>query len=135
LQELAALAVYLAVVFPLREALGVPGVALAYGIGQVIGGLAATVLIARRLGVGPGVILTRAGVPAVSRAVPVVLALAVVEVGLGVMLELPSLIVVIAGAVTAAGVAAVSLWPVTWPELDSVRNFLRRRRGAAPARQ
>ena len=49
LQELVALVVYLAIVFPLRSALGVPGVALAFGIGQVVGGLAATVLIARKL--------------------------------------------------------------------------------------
>ena len=57
LQELVALAVYLATVFPLREALGVPGVALAFGIGQVTGGLAATLLIARRLDVGLAAVL------------------------------------------------------------------------------
>ena len=38
-QELAALSVYLVIVFPLRDALGVPGVALAFAIGQVTGGI------------------------------------------------------------------------------------------------
>ena len=134
LQELVALAVYLATVFPLREALGVPGVALAFGIGQVTGGLAATLLIARRLDVGLAAVLTRAFMPAVGRAIPVVVALAVVKVGLAVALELPSLVVAAAGAAAAAVATAGSLWPVVWPELDSVRGFLRRQRGAASAR-
>ena len=74
LQELVALVVYLAVVFPLRGALGVPGVALAYGIGQVIGALTATAYIARRLDLPLSALVARAAFPAVFRSVPVVLA-------------------------------------------------------------
>ena len=132
LQELVALAVYLAVVFPLRSALGVPGVALAFGIGQVIGGLAATVLIARRLDIRLTAIARSAVLPATLHAAPVVLALVVVKVG-GVATDLPSLVVAGAGALTAAGIAAASLWPVDWPELDSVRGFVRRHVGLAAA--
>lgn len=133
LQEVVALVVYLAIVFPLRDALGVPGVALAFAIGQVVGGIASTVDIAQRLDIRLSAIVVKAGLPAVARAVPVVLALGVVKVGFGVGTDLPSLVVAIAGAITAAGVAAAILWPADWEELDSMRSFLRRTRRSAAA--
>ena len=135
LQELVALIIYLVIVLPFRNALGVPGVALAYGVGQVAGGVAGTMLIAGRLGLRPLAIARRAALPAVTRALAVVAALVIVKLGLGVLLDVPSLAVVIAGALTAVVVAVASLWPVDWPELDSMRAFLRRRRGPTPARQ
>lgn len=135
LQELVALLVYAAIMFPLRDGFGVPGVALAFAIGQVMGGLAATALIARRLETRLSAIVAKAVVPAVSRAVPVVLALVAVKLGLGVANDMPSLVVAGAGALTAAGIAAASLWPVDWQELDSMRGYLRRRRNAATARE
>jgi putative peptidoglycan lipid II flippase len=135
LQELVALVVYLAVVFPLRGALGVPGVALAYGIGQVIGALTATAYIARRLDLPLSALVARAAFPAVFRSVPVVLALIAVKLGLGVAASMPAIVVAGVGALTAAGIAAATLWPVDWPELDSVRDFLRRRFGVAAARE
>lgn len=135
LQELVALVVYLAVVFPLREALGVPGVALAFGIGQVAGGLGATVLIARRLDIRMSAILAEAALPAALRATPVVLALVAVKVGLGAVSDVPAFVVAGVGALTAAGIAVASLWPVDWPELDSMRDFVRRHVGVAAARQ
>jgi peptidoglycan biosynthesis protein MviN/MurJ (putative lipid II flippase) len=134
LQELVALVVYLAIVFPLRSALGVPGVALAFGIGQVVGGLAATILIARKLEIRLAAIAGRAVLPAALRATPVVLALIVVKV-VGVASDMPSIVVAGAGALTAAVIAAAILWPVDWPELDSVRGFVRRHVGVAAARE
>ena len=134
LQELVALVVYLAIVLPFRNQLGVPGVALAYGVGQVTGGVAGTILIARRLQLAPAMIARRAALPAVSRALAVLAALVVVKLGMVVLLDLPSLVVVVAGALTAAGISVATLWPVDWPELDSMREFVRRRRGALPAR-
>ena len=134
IQELVALVVYLAVVFPLRSALGVPGVALAFGIGQVIGGLAATVLIGRKLDIRLAEIARRAVLPAALRATPVVLALVVVK-AVGVARDMPAIVVAGAGALTAAGIAAASLWPANWPELDSVRDFVRRHVGVAGLRE
>ena len=109
LQELVALIIYLVIVLPFRDALGVPGVALAYGVGQVAGGVAGTMLIAGRLGLRPLAIARRAALPAVTRALAVVAALVIVKLGLGVLLDVPSLAVVIAGALTAVVVAVATL--------------------------
>ena len=62
------------------------------------------------------------------------LALIVVKVG-GVASDMPSIVVAGAGALTAAVIAAAILWPVDWPELDTVRGFVRRHVGVAAARE
>jgi peptidoglycan biosynthesis protein MviN/MurJ (putative lipid II flippase) len=127
LQELVALVVYVAIVFPLRGALGIPGVALAYGIGQVLGGLAGASLIARRLHVGLGASVAEAVLPAVGRAALVVFALGVVLVGLRELAGVPAVVVLVVGALIAGGASAVILWPADWAELDSLRGFISRR--------
>ena len=119
LQELVALVVYLAIVFPLRSALGVPGVALAFGIGQVVGGLAATVLIARKLEIRLAAIAGRAVLPAAFRATPVVLAPIVAKSGV-LRATCPASRAAGAGALTAAAHRRrPSRGLVHWPELDS----------------
>lgn len=131
LQELVALIVYLGVVFPLRDALGIPGVALAYAIGQVFGGVAGTSLIGQRLRLPRRMIVFEAFVPSVGRAAPVVLALGALAAGLREWGGLPSLIVVALGFATAGLGSLIVLWPAPWAELDSVRGFVSRRLGHA----
>ena len=126
LQEVVALAVYLALVFPLRGELGVPGVALAFGIGQVAGGIFGAGLVARRLGV-PAAAVARTVLPAAARALPVVLAVAVVKLGLDAV-GAPALLVAPAGGLTAVLAAGAVLWRAEWQELDSMRRFVDRRR-------
>lgn len=131
LQELVALCVYLGIVFPLRDALGIPGIALAFGIGQVMGGIAAIGLIARRLNVRLGSIGVESVLPAVGRAAPVGVALGVVQIGLGESTGMPSAIVAVIGALIAGVATIASLWPADWAELDSMRGFFRRLRRRA----
>lgn len=131
LQELVALVVYLGLVFQLRQTLGVPGVALAFGIGQVAGGIAAVVLIARRLHLRVRSVAVESAVPAVARAAPVVLTLVVVQLGLGLWGDAPSAVVAGIGALSTATAALVSLWSASWPELGSARGFVNRVRRRA----
>jgi peptidoglycan biosynthesis protein MviN/MurJ (putative lipid II flippase) len=133
-QELVALFVYLAIVFPLRDVAGVPGVALAYGIAQVMGGIAAVTLIARRIDLKFGSIAVESVVPAVWRAAPVAVALGAVQIGLGTT-DAPSAVVVVAGVITAAVATILVLWPADWVELDSMRGFFRRLHRRTAARQ
>ncbi|NUT56480.1 MAG: hypothetical protein HOQ03_10935 [Thermoleophilia bacterium] len=133
LQEIVALAVYLAIVFPLREGFDVPGVALAFGIGQVAGGIFGMALVAVRLRVRSIGVLGGALAPAVVRSLPVVLALVAVKLGLDASAGTPDLVVAMLGALTAATMAFAALWRADWEELDSVRGFLRARRRPAAA--
>lgn len=131
LQEVVALTVYLAIVFPLREELGVPGVALAFGIGQVAGGIFGAALVARRLGVSASAV-ARTVLPAGARALPIVLVVAAVKVGLDAAGGTPALVVALAGGLSAVLATAAVLWRVQWEELDSIRRFLRGRRPLSP---
>jgi putative peptidoglycan lipid II flippase len=134
IQELIALVVYVAIVFPLRGSLGVSGVALAFAIGQVAGGAVSIVSIARRLALPARSILAEAMIPTLGRAAPVVLALGAVRLALG-ETEAPSAVVAVSGALTATLAAAASLWSASWPELESVRGFVKRSRWGATAGQ
>jgi hypothetical protein len=134
LQELVALVVYLAIVFPLRSSLEIPGVALAFGIGQVTGGLVSVGLIAWRLDLRLGAIGVDAMLPAVARAAPVIVALGLVRLGLDES-GASSAVTAVLGALVAAGAAAATLSRAQWPELDSVRGFVRRRRRRPAVRQ
>jgi peptidoglycan biosynthesis protein MviN/MurJ (putative lipid II flippase) len=134
LQELVALVVYLAIVFPLRSSLEIPGVALAFGIGQVAGGLVSVGLIAWRLDLRLGSIGVDAVLPAVARAAPVIVALGLVRLGLDES-GASSAVIAVLGALVAAGAAAATLSRAQWPELDSVRGFVRRRRRRPAVRQ
>lgn len=128
IQEFVALVVYGVIVFPLRGGLGVPGVALAFAIGQVTGGAASIVLIARRLTLPARSILAEAVMPTLARAAPIVLALGAVRWAIGGTTEASNAVVALSGALTAALAAAASLWSANWPELESVRAFVRRSR-------
>jgi peptidoglycan biosynthesis protein MviN/MurJ (putative lipid II flippase) len=135
IQELIALAVYLAIVFPLRGGLGVPGVALAFAIGQVLGGAVSIVMIARRLTLPARAIVTEAVLPTLVRAAPVVLALAAIQWALGESTGASAPLVALSGALITALAAGASLWSADWPELESARAFVRRSRRRSAPRQ
>jgi peptidoglycan biosynthesis protein MviN/MurJ (putative lipid II flippase) len=134
LQELVALLVFLAIVLLLRDALGTPGVALAFGIGQVAGGLAAVGLIVSKLDVRLRALAAEAVLPAAGRAVPVVAALLLVAFALVEQSDVPPFAAAGAGALTAVVVTIAVLWRASWPELGSMRGFFARVRRRAAAR-
>jgi peptidoglycan biosynthesis protein MviN/MurJ (putative lipid II flippase) len=119
--QVAALVVYALVALPLRSAWGATGLALAFGIAEVLGGVFGLGLAGRRIGLSLRAAVVESSAPALGRALVVVAALGVVRIaagaGLGAMI----------GALAVAGVAGCAvLWQAAWPELEGVKRQARR---------
>ncbi len=120
--QVTALVIYAVVALPFRAAWGVSGLALAFGVAEVIGGIFGLVLAGRRVGLSARASLVDSCVPAVGRALLVAAAMAVVRLAAGA--GLPAMIVALLGA----GVVGLAvLWQSNWPELGGIKRRLRRR--------
>jgi len=118
--QLSALVVYAAIALPLRAVLGTSGLAVAFGIAELAGGIFGLGLAGRRVGLTVRGTLSVACAPAVVRALPVAVVLAAVRFvgGTGLLVMIVALIV---GGVAGGAV----LWHATWPELDGVKRRVR----------
>jgi putative peptidoglycan lipid II flippase len=123
--QLFALAVYVVAAPLLRPVYGPPGLALAFGIAEVVGASLAVALVARRLGVRPRALVSNAVAPALARSSVVAAALLLVEVSTA-ELGPRALVVAISGAAAAGGISISVLWRAPWPELNSARGAVRR---------
>jgi putative peptidoglycan lipid II flippase len=120
--QVAALAVYAVVALPLRGAWGVSGLALAFGIAEVIGGTFGLVLAGRRVGLSVRASLVESCAPAVGRALLVAAALGVMRLAAG------AAFLAMSGAlVVATVVGGAALWHANWPELGGIKRRVRRR--------
>ena len=120
--QVTALAIYTVVALPLRAAWGVSGLALAFGIAEVVGGVFGLVLAGRRVGLSARVTLVESCAPAVGRALLVAVVLGAVRLAAGAGL------IAMASALSAAAlVGSVVLWHADWPEVRGVKRRLRRR--------
>jgi putative peptidoglycan lipid II flippase len=120
--QVAALAVYAIVALPLRAEWGVSGLALAFGIAEVLGGIYGLVLAARRVGLSLRASIVESCAPAVGRALLVVAALGSVRLTAG--NAFPAMT---ASLVVAAVVGGAVLWHANWPELGGLKRRVRRR--------
>ena len=121
-----ALVVYLSIALPLRSLWGASGLALAFGIAEMIGASFGVVLAGRRIELG----LSRLGravvAPAVLNALPVAGALVIVRASLdGASVDTDWVRLAIGATLDALGIATV-LWMVAWPEVDLIKRRVRR---------
>lgn len=119
--QVVALAVYVVLAFPLRSLWATSGLAIAFGIAEVTGGVFGLALAGRKAALAGRVALVEACVPACARAAVVVAALAVVRLAAGD--GLPAFVIAVAGALV---VGAAVLWQASWPELGGVKRGVRR---------
>jgi putative peptidoglycan lipid II flippase len=119
--QVAALAIYAVVALPLRAAWGVTGLALAFGIAEVIGGAFGLVLAGRRVGLSTRAMFVESCAPALGRALLVAAALGAMRLAAGADLLAMVLALIVAGSV-GLGV----LWHANWPEVRGIKRRLRR---------
>ncbi len=122
------LVVYVAIALPLREALGLRGLALAFGLGEMAGALTGVVLAARHLRLSGWELVVETLVPAARRAAIVLLAL----IGYRVVVNRSGVAIAYSGVVHVGGSLAVlgltsglSLWRAGWSETERVKRVLR----------
>jgi peptidoglycan biosynthesis protein MviN/MurJ (putative lipid II flippase) len=124
---------YVALAYPLRETWGLVGLAIAFGIAQMLGAFVAVALAVWRLDVPRAAFVAEAVRPALDRAATVVLVLA----GYRVLLELVDVPVALTGVAYVGGstllllaLSAALLWTSDWAEsrrtVQAVRSLLRR---------
>lgn len=123
LSQSLALALYVPLALLLRPPLGPAGLALAFGIGELVGGLFGVGVTARRIGVEMREIARRVVLPAGARAGLLLGALASFRYGVAPKSELAE---VAGGLALGVGVAVALLWRSAWPELEGLRRFARR---------
>ncbi|MDX6477389.1 MAG: putative peptidoglycan lipid flippase, partial [Gaiellaceae bacterium] len=119
--QVVALAVYAVVAFPLRSQWGTSGLALAFGVAEVAGGVFGLAIAGRKVGLAARAALLHAWVPAFGRAAIVAAALAAVRLAAG-----DDFVSLAVAAFVAGLVGAAVLWQATWPELDGVKRAARR---------
>jgi putative peptidoglycan lipid II flippase len=125
--QLWALVGYAAVAFPLREVWGTTGLAVAFGIAEASGAAFALVLAFRRVGLGLGAAAVQALVPAAARAALVAAVLGILRLALDPQrLGAPSSVRFAAGIGIGALAGGAVLWQSDWPELERVKQRLRR---------
>jgi putative peptidoglycan lipid II flippase len=119
------LVVYVVLVIPLREALGLKGLALAFGMAELAGALTGLGLALSRLGVRLQTLLTVTVAPALRRAAVVVAALLAyraVVAGVGPSIQYAG-VVHVGGSLFVLGLAtAVVLWTARWPETERLKS-------------
>jgi putative peptidoglycan lipid II flippase len=120
-----ALALFVPLALLLRPALGPAGLALAFGIAEVSGGLLGLRMSARRLELPASTLVREVALPAIARAAVVAAALAAFRHGV----DPGSAAVEALGGLTVGGVAAlVLLWTSGWPEVSVLGRAARRLR-------
>lgn len=123
----AALVVYLAAALPMRAAWGPTGLAAAFGVAEVGGGVFAIVLAARRLELAAWTVARRAVFPGVRFGMRVALALIIYRLllessWLTVPLSLKGVAVVGGGLLVGAVTAGKALWTSGWPEAQRLKD-------------
>lgn len=123
-----ALALYVPLAYVLRPELGPAGLALAFGIAEVAGGLVGMAVAARGIGVGLVDVVRKVLAPAGGRAA----VFAAVLLGFDAALDgAPALVGVVGGLAAATITALALLWFSGWSEVDVLRRVARRVRGRA----
>ncbi len=123
--QLVALGIYLVVAFPLRAAWKTTGLALAFGVAEVIGATAGVVLAGRKITLPLRTALVSMLLPAILGALPVAAALAVTRLLLD-RTPADSSYLRFGVAVAVAAVAATAiLWTSGWPEVGPLKRRLR----------
>lgn len=123
LSQSVALALYVPLAVLLRPLLGPSGLALAFGVAEVAGGLFGVVQCARRLEARLPSIARTVGLPVAVRAAPVVVGLAVFHYAIAPGSDAAEALGGLALG-TLLGVAV--LWWSSWPEVEAMRRFAQR---------
>lgn len=126
---LTVLAVYAATVLPFRAAWGVSGLAAAFSIAELAGGLVAVSLAVRRVTSHPAAVLRDALMPAVGRGgavAAVLVAYRLVFAVVDVPVALRGVVHIGGAAVIGAAAAGALLWRSGWPEADRLKLAVRR---------
>jgi len=117
-----ALALYVPLALLLRPPLGPAGLALAFGVAELTGGMYAVLRCARFLDVSLVRLFRAVLVPACAHAAAVVLVLVSVRYGIH---PGSNAVEAIGGLAVGALVGAAVLWWSPWPELEGMRHFVR----------
>ena len=131
---LTVLAVYGATASPFRAEWGVTGLAAAFSVAELAGGLVAVSLAVRRIAPRPREVFRHGLVPAVTGGALVGITIVTYRLVLGAVdVAVPLQSVVHVGGAVGVGTAAaaVVLWRSGWPEVDRLKRFLRQRLGLA----
>lgn len=124
--QLVALVVYCAVALPLRAHWHVEGLALAFGIAELLGAAAGITLAGRRIGLAAKAALGTMAAPAVLRALPVAAALGATRLVLDRVALESSWIRLLAAVVVGSVTGVVMLWRSGWPEVAPLKHRLQR---------
>lgn len=125
--QVAALVAYAVAAVPLRAVAGTVGLALAFGLAQVVGGIVAVTLAARRLELEPWRVVREGVVPGVLLGLRVVFALVVFRLVVeSRWIEVPQAwkgVVIAGGSLVVLVVAATrALWSSGWPESRRLKD-------------
>lgn len=123
----AALAAYAATALPFRSLWGPPGLALAFGVAELVGGIFGVVLATRRLGIEPWTVVRRGLLPGLRLGLRVAFALLLYRVVVeSTWWEVPQAwkgIVMVGGAFGVGAVTAgKALWGSGWPEAQRMKD-------------
>jgi putative peptidoglycan lipid II flippase len=122
-------AVYVLSAIPLRDAWGLPGLALAFGVAEFSGGIFGLALAARRLQLSVGQLLSVAVIPAVTRSTLVVVPLLLyrlVTAETHAPQALQGLINAGGSALLFVAMTAFAVWTARWPETERLKAVARR---------
>jgi putative peptidoglycan lipid II flippase len=129
----AALLVYVVLALPLRPALGPSGLALAFGIAELVGAGFALIVASRRIGLDAATIVRRVVRPLGWRIGALAAGLVLTHSILSLVGVERSSVVALAGLAVAAILGIALLWSTPWEELDGARAVVRRLTGRMPA--
>ena len=128
----AVLVVYVVVAVPFREAWGLSGLALAFGVAELSGGITGLVLAVRRLGMSGGVLAREAVLPALARGAFIAVLLLIYRLGIhlvGVPLHLRGLVDMGGSGLVLVVASIVVLWFAGWPETERIKSVAGRMLG------